>query len=91
MSIHDQTIKQLVRNQVHQLTDIVMDMNIKQGRRVALSLLPGRVSVVEEMPADRTRLFSASLPPNLTPAESLDRLEWMVAEVSANHSRGAEQ
>lgn len=91
MSIVDQTVKQLVRNRVHELCDRVMDMNIKQGRHLELSLTPGGVSVTEERAGKDPRFFSASLPPLTTPVLALENLEDMLSSVRAHQSQGASQ
>lgn len=89
MSIFDQTIKQLVRSRVHELCDRVMDMNIKQGRHVQLSLTPSGVSVTEEMADQDSHLFYATLPPLTTPVLALENLEDMLSSVRAHQSQGA--
>jgi hypothetical protein len=91
MSNHDQTIKQLVRNRIHELSDRVMDMHIKQGREVSLSLTPGRVAVTEEKANQLIGSFSVTLPPLTTPVRALDNLEDMLSSVRAHQSQGANQ
>ncbi|WP_157826552.1 hypothetical protein, partial [Halomonas sp. MES3-P3E] len=76
-----------VCNRVHDLADIVMDINIKQGRRFCLTLSPDVISVTER--GERT--FSAPLPPAAMPQRVLDGLEEMLEDVRAHQNRGANQ
>lgn len=85
MSIYEKTIKQLVCSRVHDLADIVMDINIKQGRHFYLTLSPDAISVTER--GERT--FSTPLPPTSTPQRAIDGLEEMLEDVRAHQSRGA--
>ncbi|MDR5887531.1 hypothetical protein [Vreelandella janggokensis] len=91
MSIHDQTIKQLVRNRVHELSDRVMDMNIKQGRHVVLTLAPSSVSVIERLTNQEPKVFTTDLPPVTSPVLALENLEDMLSSVRAHQSQGANQ
>ncbi|MBS3670168.1 hypothetical protein [Vreelandella boliviensis] len=81
MSIHEKTLKQLVRNQVHEVANIVMDMNLIQGRHVEMSIFPGGVSVTEEMDGREHRLISASLPPLAMPETALNNVESLLSRL----------
>lgn len=79
MSIHEKTIKQLVRNQVHEVANIVMDMNLVQGRHIEMSIFPGGVSVKEERDGCEPRFASASLPPLAMPETALNNVESLLS------------
>ncbi|OWV29482.1 hypothetical protein [Halomonas campaniensis] len=79
MSIHEKTLKQLVRNQVHEVANIVMDMNLIQGRHVKMRIFPGGVSVTEEREGHEPHFVSASLPPLAMPEAALNNVESLLS------------
>ncbi|MGM0825668.1 MAG: hypothetical protein ACQEUY_13225 [Pseudomonadota bacterium] len=90
MSIHDQTIKQLVRNRVHDLADMVLDMQIVQQRQAVLVIAPGGISLKEEFDDADTECFYALLPPSTTPDRALEDLEEMVSDVRTHQGQGGD-
>ena len=85
MSIFDQTVKNLVRNRVHDISDRVMDINIKHGRSLEMLLTDGCISVNEEMTGLELR---ALLPPRAAPQQALDDLEEMIIKLNAGINAG---
>ncbi|WP_301585077.1 hypothetical protein [Halomonas alkaliantarctica] len=91
MSIVEKTTAQLVRNRVHDLADMVLDMQVLQQRCAVMVIAPGGVSVKDAHDDEEDTLFSTSLPPLTTPERALNGLEQMVAELRAyQHKEGAQ-
>lgn len=91
MSIQDKTIKQLIRNRVHDLADMVLDMQVLQQHCAVMVIAPGGVSVKDAQDHEEETLFSTSLPPLTTPERALNGLEQMVAELRAYQHKGGAQ
>ncbi|MBR2512730.1 MAG: hypothetical protein IKE45_01695 [Halomonas sp.] len=91
MSIVEKTTAQLVRNRVHDLADMVLDMQVLQQRCAVMVIAPGGVSVKDAHDDDEETLFSTSLPPLTTPERALNGLEQMVGELRAYQNKGGAQ
>ncbi|WP_249976102.1 hypothetical protein [Vreelandella olivaria] len=91
MSIADKTIGQLVLNRVHDLSDIVMEMNIKQGRKAGLTVTADGVSLWEKREDALPASFYTPLPPSMTPQRALEGLEKMLEDVRTYTRKGGAQ
>lgn len=75
MSIVEKTIRQLIHNRVHDLTDLVMEVNATPGRFAALELNANEFSLIV-VKAGSQYVFSAALPSEfVTDADALKEVE----------------
>lgn len=81
MSIVDKTIKHLVRNRVHELSDHVIEINGRKGWFAALEVLPNEVTVDLDRATSRVTLTCALPGNDVSDQESLTEIESVLAAV----------
>lgn len=79
MSIAEITTAQLVRNRVHELTDLVIEINANSTSTATLFITPSAVHV--DIAGAEGFISGCILPPAITSEQALGELESIVANV----------